>query len=83
MKKTYFYRVNKEDIWYRAEFAEDTVNWHGCDLEEVVELQPDGSGKYKRCREMPIKEDCFYKIPETMTMIALKASPVAFYDLKQ
>ncbi len=76
--KTYFYRVAKEDIWYRAELDE-TVDWRGCDIEEALELQPDGSGKYKRCREMPMKEDWFFKFPEDMSLIALKATTVVFY----
>lgn len=75
--KTYFYRVNKEDIWYRAELGGDPL-WHDTTLEEVVELQPNGTGKYKRCREMPVKEDWFFKLPEDMIIIALKAIPVKF-----
>jgi len=75
--KTYFYRFSKDGNWYRAELKCE-VNWHSTIMTEVVELQPDGSGKYKRCKEMPIKEERFYKFPEDMTMIALKAKLVTF-----
>lgn len=73
--KTYFFRTEQDDnTWYRLD--SDDLDWNfWFDYAEVVELQSDGCGKYIRCKEMPIKEDTFYKIPETMSMIALQAQP--------
>ena len=71
--KTYFYRMETDDNWYRLTINRE-VDWNlFLDCEEAVELRPNGAGKYKRCKAMPMKEDCFYKLPETMTMIALQA----------
>jgi hypothetical protein len=77
--KTYFYRIGKDDTWFRVTIDGeiDWNRWISC--EEAVELLPDGSGMYRRCKEMPMKEDFFLKLPETMTMIALKSQTVTFY----
>lgn len=74
--KTYFFRLKGSNVWLRTEIDKeiDWNRWITC--EEAIELQPDGTGKYKRCAEMPMKEDWFYKIPDNMLMIALKAETV-------
>ena len=72
-KATFFVRINKEDVWYRCVLPKDQDwdNWY--DYEEVVRLEPDGTGLYIVCKEYPMKRQCFRKLKETMTMIALKA----------
>lgn len=77
--KTYFFRLVGSDTWLRTTLNKeiDWARWVTC--EEAVELQPDGSGKYKRCADLPLKEDRFYKLPETMIMIALEAEAIELY----
>lgn len=73
-KRIYFFRVNKEDVWYRVVLSVDflpQICWG--DYEEVIELQSDGTGKYIQSKKHPFKEGWFYKMPEDVTLIALKA----------
>jgi hypothetical protein len=75
-KRVYFFRISEHEIWFRyvrtAQYAPDA--WD--DYEEVVELQHDGTGKYVRCKKMPMKEDWFYKLKDEMMLIALRAQNV-------
>ena len=75
-RRTYFYRFIDEDVWYRyvANHEIEWEFWETCD--EAVELMPDGTGRYVRCKQHPIKESCFSKLPDTMMIIALSAATV-------
>jgi hypothetical protein len=75
-KRVYFFRISEHDIWFRMVRAEqlDLDGWE--DYEEVVELQSDGTGRYVRCKKMPMKEGWFYKLRDEMMMIALRAQNV-------
>lgn len=72
--KTYFFRQKEEDqIWFRV-VVKLEVPWHlWTPFAEVVELMPDGTGLYVRCKKLPMKEMCFRKLPSDMIMIALQA----------
>jgi hypothetical protein len=72
-KRVYFYRIDS-DVWYRAVLPVNLMAhdfWQ--EYEEAVELQADGSGKYVRCKKLPMKEDWFYKLRDEMLLISLQA----------
>lgn len=75
-RRTYFYRMTEENLWFRH-VSHHELDWNFWrDYEEVVELMPDRTGKYRRCKKYPMKENIFSKLPETMTMIALQAHTI-------
>lgn len=76
-RHTYFLRINEEDnVWHRVVTKNEIVWEYLKPYAEVVELMSDGTGKYRRCKKYPMKENVFSKLPETMTMIALQAHTV-------